>query len=425
MKKILFVIAMMVFAAASAFAAVNDSASIMFPMLDMGVGARALGMGGAYTAVADDASAIYWNAAGLGNLNNIQLGLTYDKWFMDTYFSQILLACPLPAGTIGADIVYLNLGSLQGRDAYGAPTQQLNPYNMGGSLAYGINMGDVSAGLTLEMINQSSGTFSNTGIGCNVGLLYKTGIFSAGLDIQNIGSESAGNGYTLPMNIKAGIALKILDTTQNSLLAAIDTQYLFNDADYLSVGAEYVYDQMLAIRVGYKAGFEQTNLQGLTGISGGVGLKFANFNLDYAVVPYGELGTTQWMMLTYMFGNNTQKGNTQAGNATAVKPAATGKVSNTVKTTTTAAVHDQDFDDGLKLQAAGKVKEAIEKFTKVVTANPKNVMAWNYLGRLYYIQKNKKYSIVCYEKYLKLKPDDKTTAAWLKKYKAEKSKPAK
>ncbi len=418
MKKTLIVIAMTVLAAASSFAAVNDSASIMFPMLDMGVGARALGMGEAYTAVASDASAIYWNAAGLGNLKNIQLGLTYDKWFMDTYFSQILFACPLPQGTIGADIVYLSLGSLQGRDSSGATTRDYNPYNMGGSLAYGVNLGDVSAGLTLEMLSQSTGTLTSMGLGANAGVLYTKGIFSAGLNIQNIGNSSSGSGYTLPTNIRAGVALKLLDTTQNSLLAALDTQYLFNDADYMSLGAEYVYDQTLALRVGYKMGLKQTDLEGMIGISGGVGLKLANLSIDYAIVPYGDLGTTQWMMLTYAFGNQP-----------AAKPAETAAPEKAKQTANIApAGYNNKVDllsEGMKLEKQGKIKTAMLKYSQAVTVDGKNAEAWKRLGYLYKSQGDKANAVACLETYLKLKPTDKKTAAMLKKYKKQKAKAAK
>ena len=300
MKKITQVLAL-IMVAVSSFAAVNNSVSIIFPVLDMGSGARAMGMGEAYTAVADDASSLYWNSAGLGTVKNLQIALTYDKWYMDTMFSQALFACPLPAGTIGANIYYLSMGSITGRNLYGAPTQQtINPYSIGGSIGYGISFGRISAGAAIKMISQSMGNTSNAAFAGDAGALYKIGIFAVGASLQNIGS---GSGYSLPMNIKAGVAVKALDMEQHGLLLALDTQYLFKDAFSLSAGAEYVYSGILALRLGYKLGFGVTNLEGLKGLSGGIGVRYANLNFDYAVVPYGDLGITHRVTLSYMFAN--------------------------------------------------------------------------------------------------------------------------
>ena len=219
---------------------------------------------------------------------------------MDTMFSKALFACPLPTGTIGAEIYYLSMGSVTGRDLYGVTTQTINPYSIGGSIGYGISFGGISAGAAFKIINQSTGNTSNAAFAGDAGVLYKTGIFAAGASLQNIGS---GNGYSLPLNIKAGVAVKALDTQQHGLLVALDTQYLFKDAFSLSAGAEYVYSGILALRLGYKLGFGQSNLEGLKGISGGIGVRYSNVNFDYAIVPYGDLGTTHRVTLSYMFAN--------------------------------------------------------------------------------------------------------------------------
>jgi hypothetical protein len=297
MKKIFFVLAM-IMASALLYAAVNDSASIIFPVLDMGAGARAVGMGGAYTAVADDASAIYWNAAGLGDLRDTQVELTYDKWFLDTMFSQALVAVPLPAGTLGAEIVYMNLGDVPVRDIFGTTTSIMNPYLLGGSIGYGINFGGLSAGATLKVISQAAGNITNAAFAGDAGVLLRTGIFSAGVNLQNVGNSGE---YSLPMNIKDGIALQILNSTRHRLLIALDSQYLFKNAFSISAGAEYVYSQILALRVGYNRTFVQSDLEGLTGLSGGIGVKFQNLGLDYAIAPYGDLGVTHRFTLSYVF----------------------------------------------------------------------------------------------------------------------------
>jgi hypothetical protein len=299
MKKTALLLAFMM-ASTVTFAAVNDSASIGFPILDMGAGARALGMGEAFTAVADDSSAIYWNAAGLGTIRNAEAALTYTQWFMDTMFSQFLFAFPLPNGTIGADVTYMSLGEVPLRDIYGISTQSVYPYMLGGSLGYGISFGAISAGAAIKVISQSMGSASNAAFAADAGALFKAGIFSAGLVMQNMGS---GDGISLPMNAKAGIAIKPLDSTQHRLLFAVDSQYLFKDAFSLSAGVEYVYMDLLALRAGYKEGFGPIDLEGLKGVSGGLGVKFSGLNVDYAIVPYGDLGVTQRVTLSFMFGS--------------------------------------------------------------------------------------------------------------------------
>jgi hypothetical protein len=301
MKKITLLLAFMM-ATTVSFAAVNDSASIGFPILDMGAGARALGMGEAFTAVADDSSAIYWNAAGLGTIRNPEAALTYTKWYMDTMFFLFLFAFPLQNGTIGADVTYMNLGEFPIRDIYGISTQSIYPYMLGGSLGYGISFGDISGGAAIKVISQTMGSASNAAFAADAGVLYKAGIFSAGLTMQNMGSA---DGFSLPMNAKAGIAIKPLDSTQHSLLFAVDSQYLFRDAFSLSAGVEYVYMEMLALRAGYKAGFGTIDLDGLKGVSGGIGVKISGLNVDYAIVPYGDLGVTQRVTLSLMFGSQS------------------------------------------------------------------------------------------------------------------------
>jgi hypothetical protein len=173
---------------------------------------------------------------------------------------------------------------------------------LGGSLGYGISFGDISGGAAIKVISQTMGSASNAAFAADAGVLYKAGIFSAGLTMQNMGSA---DGFSLPMNAKAGIAIKPLDSTQHSLLFAVDSQYLFRDAFSLSAGVEYVYMEMLALRAGYKAGFGTIDLDGLKGVSGGIGVKISGLNVDYAIVPYGDLGVTQRVTLSLMFGSQS------------------------------------------------------------------------------------------------------------------------
>lgn len=303
MKKLLIVLAF-VTAAALSFAAVNDSAGIIFPILDMGTGARAAGMGGAYTAVADDASAVYWNAAGLGGVRTIQAVLTYNQWFLDTVSGRAMFTFPLSAGTIGADVTYMNLGEFTDRDEFGNEILVEHPFMAGGSIGYGITFGDISGGVALKIMNQTIGDYSDTVFAGDAGAIYRNGTISAGLSLQNIGY---GIGYELPLNIKAGVAVKFIDSPQHSLLTVYDAQYLFNDELFVNTGAEYVYAGILAARLGYRMAFAHNNLDGFKSLSGGIGVYVSTLKLDYAVIPYGDLGITHMVTVTYGFGGMEER----------------------------------------------------------------------------------------------------------------------
>lgn len=407
MKKIAAILIVFL-AAVNINAAVNENASIIFPLLDMGAGARALAMGEAYTAVADDATAIYWNAAGLGSVKKAQIGLTYDRWFVDTFFDQVIFALPLQAGAIAANIVYMNLGSFKGLDVFGAETRPINPFIIGGGAGYGINIGDISAGAALKIIGQSTGTLSNLGFAGDAGVQYKKDIFSAGINFRNIGVSGS---YFMPFNIRAGAAVKILNDVKHGLLAALDGQFLFKDSFYLSAGAEYVFDGMFSARLGYKLGFGQTDLEGLKGLCGGIGVKYSNFSFDYAMVPYGELGVTHRAMLSYEFSNPVSPAKIDAA-----LTAETKKEAQEAKPAV-AAETESLFDAGVKLQKEGKIQPAIKKFKQLTAAEPKNAEAWKRLADLYHAAGEKKNAVKSFKTYLELNPADKETETWFNRYK--------
>ncbi len=73
-------------------------------------GARATGMGEAFTGVADDVSAMSWNAAGLAHLRGFEIALSYTDWFADTSFSSVGVAAPIAADHIlGASFNYFHV----------------------------------------------------------------------------------------------------------------------------------------------------------------------------------------------------------------------------------------------------------------------------------------------------------------------------
>lgn len=201
MKKTMFAIMLFVFAT-RLFAAtgVKDSASIIFPLFDIGVGARALAMGEAFSAIADDATAVYWNPAGLAQVRNMEIGLTYDKWLMDSFYQHLVAAIPLGAGTLGFNALYMSAGSFEQRTGAGALEGTTSPFIGGGVIGYGIGFGEAfSAGASIKFITQSISGASDIGFGGDAAILLKFGIVSLGVNAQNLGVSGS---FSLPMNIR-------------------------------------------------------------------------------------------------------------------------------------------------------------------------------------------------------------------------------
>jgi hypothetical protein len=411
-RKLVITAAAVLFAATGALADVNSSAGIIFPELTNGAGARAAAMGGAFTAVADDASAAYWNPAGLGTIRRASIELTYDRWFMDSFYQHLLAAVPLAAGALGADIFYMNFGTFDRVDIYGqANGSAMNPYTMAGTLSYGMNFGPMfSAGISGKFISSSIGGLSSTGYAADAGVLFTAGIFSAGLTGRNLGS---GGAFSLPADIRLGLALNAVKTQSHNLLIAADTGYILKDALNVNAGIEYTFAKTLSIRAGYKFSTGQNNIEGLTGVSAGAGLNLGQFGFDYAFVPYGNLGTAQRADIRYEFGGGPAKPEEKTA-AAAPTPGEKQQARGFSKTEE--ELYNMFFAAG-SLENSGKLAEAEAKYKEILKADSTYSQAWKRLGAVFVKEKNKAGAIKCFEAYLKLKPDDDAVQKWLKNHK--------
>src|ERR1700733_1844251 len=85
-------------------------------ILNIGVGARAIGMGEAYVAQADDVSSLYWNPAGLALMQERQASFSYDQMYQDLKYQNASIGIPLENGAIGGSLSYLGYGDIQGFD---------------------------------------------------------------------------------------------------------------------------------------------------------------------------------------------------------------------------------------------------------------------------------------------------------------------
>ena len=268
----------------------SDAGTTAANFLKIGIGARACAIGGAYTALADDGSALYWNPAGLSQIEDTEILAMYNMHFQGINQGYFSLAFPLLGGTAGLGANYVDMGKIEGRNEQGNPTGDFGASDMQALVGYanevfsGLMFG-VSAGMLQETIAEDKkSTYSG-----NVGLLFSGKFFSLGLACQNIGSKLGED--PLPLTYRGGIALRL-----KSLSIAADAVKEIDNDIYYCAGLEWWIGNILALRAGYR-----TDQDIGSGMSAGIGLKVSKINLDYAYVPYGDLGNTQRISLGINF----------------------------------------------------------------------------------------------------------------------------
>ena len=248
--------------------------------LRYGAGARAFGMGKTFVGVADDASTVYWNPAGLGQIARREVTALYATLYEETNYSFIGYAHPLAgSGTIGAAVISLDSKGFQLRDAFNDEMGEGSLSEMAGIVSFGkalIVKDDqerLSAGASIKVVRQVVDSYSAMGYGADMGVLGRIGDhMTLGMSVQNIIApklklSQATDEY--PLSVTLGMGYRLLD---NRLMLALDVNKTMYREYTLHVGGEYTLMEMLSFR----AGIDETEL------SCGIGFTYKGYSLDYA-----------------------------------------------------------------------------------------------------------------------------------------------
>jgi hypothetical protein len=292
-----------------------DQGTTAASFLKLGTSPRAIAMAEAFGGVADDVSAIQYNAAGLGYLERKELTLMHAVWFQDIFYDYGALAWPVQGiGTVGLSFFYLNAGAFDkvGLDGFGNPVNQgqFTASSMVAGLAFSRRIVSyLSAGLNIKMLNETIESASAGSVAVDVSALYKTPVkgFKVGLNVQNLGpSLGFEQAFSLPINVRLGLGYQPAD----NIIVGMDYTQPIETAGIWSLGGEYGYRDTLFVRMGYRyqgaVDYNQTYTgfgpAVAAGINLGLGLKlYKNYTADYAYAPYGFLGTTHRFSLTLKF----------------------------------------------------------------------------------------------------------------------------
>lgn len=222
--------------------------------LRMGVGTRAFGMGSAFTGLANDASAGYWNPAGLDYLSRSQFEFMNVQLPFDRTYNFVSGAVPINnVLTLGASWVGLRISGIEGRSSNSATPEYYfgnsqNAFLFSASKSLGAHL---AFGGSLKIIRNTLDQDAATGLGFDAGVMLRLphGI-SLGALIQDIGTDYRWqSGFTegVPMTLRLGTALEIYD----GVLIAADVSRVSGLSPTLHLGAELRPAAVLPLRVGY------------------------------------------------------------------------------------------------------------------------------------------------------------------------------
>jgi outer membrane protein OmpA-like peptidoglycan-associated protein len=268
-----------------------DPGTAVFPLLKIGQGPRAAAMGEAFTALSDDATAIYWNPAGLGKIARPNFALTHQEWFASIRDEMGHAAIPLGPGALGLGLVYTGMNDVRTWQP-NEPPQSFNLWSGILHAGYGLPLGEsyqVGASLT--------GLFEDLKLAQGMGGALNLGL--TGQPVENLGIGVAarhlgvmtydGAMKKLPAEVAAGATYR-----WSMFNFALDGVYqVIDQTPGARFGVEFAPIKELAIRAGYRSA--PVNLDGLgylSGLTAGLGVTIGNFGVDYAFVPYGALGFT-------------------------------------------------------------------------------------------------------------------------------------
>lgn len=236
--------------------------------LKMGAGARAIALGGAFVAVADDASASYWNPAGLAQLHGPVVSLANRSPALDVDYANMVFASPVwNLGTLGLNVTYYNCGDVPMYDADGIGTGTLTDREAALIASYAFRISQLHLGLSGRYVYQDMSdryvSVESDGIGADLSALYRPhksltvgAVFHSNYQVTSKGDGSLSG--ESPLNISAGIHYKADMGKENFFSLMLDFDQTRFRPLKLHLGTELVLYDMLALRAGLDDVYAET-----------------------------------------------------------------------------------------------------------------------------------------------------------------------
>jgi hypothetical protein len=275
------------------------------------IGARATAMGAAFVAVADDASAVFWNPAGIARMQGSTIAVNHLNWVADVNLTQGVYVFSLGflPGMLAFNARSLYMDDLERTTVY-QPDGDGTFFDAGYSsfgLTYARSLTDkFSMGVTASLVHAGLDDLTANTLSFDVGTLYDTGFRSLkiGMQIANMGGElkflDEAEASKIPILFRVGASLNLVNTLDHQVMTTGEFSHPPDNNERLNWGGEYAFKNFFFVRGGYNFGYDAETF------TGGLGVKFptslaTETKFDYSYTDLGDLQAAHRFSLEITF----------------------------------------------------------------------------------------------------------------------------
>ena len=268
--------------------------------LKIGMSARAAGMADAFTSIADDASAAFWNPAGLAHTESVAWSTTYSRWLVGTQIFAGAVAYNTgtsKGGVLGLSLVYFKPESVEETTIYqpGGTGRTIDSIDMSVGLIYALKFTDKFAfGAKVDWVHEVILDNTLNTVKLDVGTLFHTGFrnLRLAMSLKNLGRNERYEQvpFWMPLNYYMAISDEIYGAQDDPthLTVAFESAYMVDYDQRYHIGAELVLAGIASLRAGYKFNYDAERYS----LGGGLKYEVAEgreIQLDIAYTDFGRL----------------------------------------------------------------------------------------------------------------------------------------
>ena len=285
-----------------------------FDFIQLGISARSAGLGGAFTSISKDQTALFFNPGSLATVESSAVSATFMNHVLDISSGMATYTLPIEKNSserIAISAVYTTYGTFDRTDEFGSVTGSFSANNVGLMGTYSNELDTtLSYGVTAKFMYATLDDLASSALALDAGVLYRmpASRTNIGFSILNLGTQlSTFEGITdrMPIDVRLGInhRLRGLPLLLNFSLhhLADDADAFFDRVGNFSIGGEFILSKVLDLRIGYDNYVRNaTSIQGqrrFSGFAAGIGVRTAYVQIDYGVSALGTAGSIHRLTL--------------------------------------------------------------------------------------------------------------------------------